>query len=459
MAKSTKIRPLAKLIDQNARPFWVIDPDGRLAFLSGHVGEWLGIDPEDLVGRTCVAGASISDDPLDHLAASLAPPPGFRQRGTASLTVQPVLKGIARADRPSSLETRYVRLGDDADALTLAVGGVFEDQVQDDSVDAAVALRQQLDSWRRHHAQRASEALIGTSRQSARMRTQATIAERVRSHIVIYSPPGCFAESIASSVHQSAQTGEPQATIDGPLMDAELLDASLTTLSHHLANSDTTTATAILRGLEETPVDAQIRLVEWVEQFEDRLRLIALSAPPPKLADDSQDDALVDAQAGESVAPAMADLLCGVSIQLAPLSQRVEDIPLIATAFLDRRRSAGEAVADRISRAALDALVLFPWPDNLRELDQAIRHAARTCRADSIGVEHLPLAVRSYRPNEKVPATKQTLDLDQAVATFEAELIRRTLDAAEGNRAEAARRLNVSRARLLRKLDAIDPQP
>lgn len=455
MAKSTKIRPLAKLIDQNARPFWVIDPDGRLAFLSAAVGDWLGIDPEDLLGRTCVAGASISDEPLDHLAASLSPPPGFATRGTASLSVQPVLKGTTRAERPPSLDTRYVRLGDGAEALTLAVGGSFEDQSVDESIEAAVTLRQQLDSWRRHHAQRAAEALIGTSRLSARMRTQTTIAGRVRSHVIIFSPPGCFAESVASSIHHSLATGEPDTTIDGPLMDAELLDASLGGLAHHLGESDSTTATAILLGLEETPLEAQLRLVEWIERFDDRLRLIALSTPAPKLADPETDSTLIEDELAAGVVPSLADLLCASSISLSSLAQRVEDIPIVATAFLDRRRAAGESTADRISRAALDALLLYPWPDNLRELDQAIRHAARSCRSDSIGVEHLPLAIRSYRPNEEIPLAKQTLDLDQAVASFESELIQRTLDAADGNRAEAARRLNISRARLLRKLDAL----
>ncbi|MEL6107815.1 MAG: helix-turn-helix domain-containing protein [Planctomycetota bacterium] len=456
MAKSTKFRPLAKLIDQNARPLWVIDSGGRLAFLSAAVGEWLGVDPEELLGRTCVAGASIGDDPLDHLAASLSPPPGFATRGTASLSVQPVIKGTTRDERPPSLDTRYVRLGDGAEVLTLAVGGHFQDQIVDEAIDAAVTLRQQLDSWRRHHAQRAAEALIGTSRRSARMRTQTTIAGRVRSHVIIFSPPGCFAESIATSIHHGLETGEPDAKIDGPLMDAELLDASLGALAHHLAESESTTATAILLGLEETPLEAQLRLVEWIERFDDRLRLIALSTPAPNLADPETDSQWIEEEIPGGVAPPLADLLCAVSIRLTALSQRVEDIPLLATAFLDRRRAAGECTVDRISRAALDALLLYPWPDNLRELDQAIRHAARSCRSDSIGVEHLPLAIRSYRPNEEVPLAKQTLDLDQAVASFESELIERTLDAADGNRAEAARRLNISRARLLRKLDARD---
>jgi DNA-binding NtrC family response regulator len=151
----------------------------------------------------------------------------------------------------------------------------------------------------------------------------------------------------------------------------------------------------------------------------------------------------------------LADHLCGLTLRLHPLADRVVDLPMIATAMLDRRRAGGDGLADRFARAALDAMVIYPWPDNFRELDQTIRHAMRSCPGQVIGLEHLPLAIRSYRPNESVPKQQQSIDLDQVVAQFESDLIREALESSEGNRAEAARKLNISRARLLRKLESI----
>ena len=127
MATSTKIRPFSRLIDKATVPFWVIGPDGRLVFLSGSVGRWLKIDPESLVGRLCLAGTSISDDPLDFLAASLAAPPGLSARGTISLVVQPTFPG-ARSGRVEPMDTRFVRMGEPESAITLAIAGVFDDQ-------------------------------------------------------------------------------------------------------------------------------------------------------------------------------------------------------------------------------------------------------------------------------------------------------------------------------------------
>ena len=139
---------------------------------------------------------------------------------------------------------------------------------------------------------------------------------------------------------------------------------------------------------------------------------------------------------------------------MVPLAARAPDIPLIATALLDQLRSRRETSVERINRAALDAMVNYPWPQNFDELSLAIQSAARRSSGPTISVEHLPLAVRSYRSGENPAANQQRrVSLDRAVANFEARLIEEAIEAAAGNRAEAARRLGISRARLLRKLD------
>ncbi|WP_182868740.1 helix-turn-helix domain-containing protein [Rhodopirellula sp. JC639] len=460
MANSTKIRPFSRLIDKAGAPFWVIGPDGCLVFLSAAVGDWLTVEPESLIGRRCVAGSSITDDPLDFLAASLAPPPGFANNGTASLLVQPTFRG-AKARRIAAMDTRFVRLGPADEAVTLAVAGSFNDHLADPVIDAAVVLRRELDRWRRHHESIAQGVLVGSSRTAQRLQKQTRLAGSVRSDLLILSPPGCLAESLAVSLHQSSAAGEPHATIDGPLMDPELLDASLAAAIAHLADSETAKASAIVKDLDQMPLEAQLRLGEHLRQFDPRLRLIAIADHDAEIAGDAAAepnpdlDYALDQSLPVGIAAPLADQLCGLTIRLAPLCDRVADLPMIATAMLDRRRAGGDGVADRFSRAALDAIVIYPWPDNFRELDQAIRHATRACPAQVIGLEHLPLAIRSYRPNETVPKQQQAIDLDQAVAEFEADLIREALETSDGNRAEAARRLNISRARLLRKLESI----
>ena len=153
----------------------------------------------------------------------------------------------------------------------------------------------------------------------------------------------------------------------------------------------------------------------------------------------------------------LAEVLSALTVVIEPLASRVEDVTVLAAALLDDRRAKGDVSCERFSRAALDALVVYPWPRDFDELAEAVDHAAGRGSGAAIGVEHLPLAIRSYRPSESSAAAHATqTPLDDAVARYELRLINAALEAADGNRAEAARQLGISRARLLRKIaDAI----
>ena len=70
---------------------------------------------------------------------------------------------------------------------------------------------------------------------------------------------------------------------------------------------------------------------------------------------------------------------------------------------------------------------------------------------ETIAAEHLPLAIRSYRPDENPRSSP--VSLDDAVERYELRLINEAIEGAGGNRAEAARWLGISRARLLRRID------
>ncbi len=76
-----------------------------------------------------------------------------------------------------------------------------------------------------------------------------------------------------------------------------------------------------------------------------------------------------------------------VAIDLPPLRERKEDIPLLVAHFLEQ--GAGERQVE-VSQAALDALVAHDWPGNVRELRNAIEHALVQCRGAAILPEHLP---------------------------------------------------------------------
>lgn len=461
MTAGTKFRPLARLLDSSTTPLWVIGPDGKLIYLSAGVSLWLGIEPEQLLDRRSVAGSSISDDPLDYIAASMSPPPGFSQRGTASLRIQPPpLDG--RKIEP--LDVRFVRIGEGDEALTIAVAGSFRDQETTPELRDAVAVRRRLDWWRKRHFAIASVATAGVSSAARRLRARLHVAASTRTHIGFFGPEGCGAESIAARIHQESAAGEPIVTVDGSLMDAELLDASVVPLVNQLASSSDACATVLVRGVDTMPSEAGLRLAQLLQSFSGRLRLLAICGASPKILSEPLSDDGTDSILGEDADPGiiteLVDFVSAFTVTVDPLASRVEDIPVMAAALVDAKRAAGEGTVDRISRTALDSLVLYPWPGNFVELDDAIRYAMRTATGQSIAVENLPLAVRSFHVgNATTFSTLPKLSLDESLKRLELRMIQDALQRADGNRAEAARDLGISRARLLRRLDEIGETP
>lgn len=136
-----------------------------------------------------------------------------------------------------------------------------------------------------------------------------------------------------------------------------------------------------------------------------------------------------------------------VPIALPPLRERLGDVLVLAEHFL---RRVGERPLKRLTNTAAQALLAYPWPGNVRELRNAMERAAVLCHGTAIEPEHigLPLA-NATRAVAEIPLDGT---LAKAVVALECTMIRRALAASAGNRAQAARRLGLSRQQLYRKL-------
>ena len=131
-----------------------------------------------------------------------------------------------------------------------------------------------------------------------------------------------------------------------------------------------------------------------------------------------------------------------VPIALPALRDRPADIVPLAEHFL-----ALAGGAKRLSPDAAAALLAHPWPGNVRELRNAMERAAALVRQDLVTSADLAF----LRP-ASTPAGQPEGTLPAAIAQLEAEMIRRALDAAAGNRAEAARKLGITRQLLYDKM-------
>lgn len=136
-----------------------------------------------------------------------------------------------------------------------------------------------------------------------------------------------------------------------------------------------------------------------------------------------------------------------VPIAIPALRERTADIGTLARHFL-AGASASSGRHKQLDAAALDKLRRHAWPGNVRELRNVIERACILTRADVIGAGDIDIGASEITAGPAQPDS----DLPAAVAQLETEMIQRALEACDGNRTEAARRLNINRQLLYTKM-------
>jgi DNA-binding NtrC family response regulator len=138
-----------------------------------------------------------------------------------------------------------------------------------------------------------------------------------------------------------------------------------------------------------------------------------------------------------------------VRIELPPLRERADDIPLLAQHFLAKHRRADSPVAG-FEPEALHALTRHPWPGNVRELENAIESALALASGPRLGVRDFRLG-RARSPGIALAAGPPG-DLPLSLDAYERSAIERALGECGGDAVAAARRLGLGRSTLYRKL-------
>ena len=148
-----------------------------------------------------------------------------------------------------------------------------------------------------------------------------------------------------------------------------------------------------------------------------------------------------------------------MQIELPPLRERIEDVPLLAQHFVQRfRRTTGNRI-EGIDEQALTALMHYTYPGNIRELQNIIERAFIICREPKIGLPALPREVLEVTPPQSQFGANAELDrgvAEQAqldpIHQAERDTILSALHRHGGNRSRAAAELGIHRSTLIRKI-------
>jgi len=143
-----------------------------------------------------------------------------------------------------------------------------------------------------------------------------------------------------------------------------------------------------------------------------------------------------------------------IPIEVPPLRQRPDDIPLLVQHFLDVMHQERGTRVDSISEEALALLCRHDWPGNVRELENLIERLSVLRGEGEIRIEDLPANLRGHKAAPlAAPSVPETgLDFREVVDRFESELIRQALEQTQGNKNRAAQLLGLNRTTLLEKI-------
>jgi len=194
----------------------------------------------------------------------------------------------------------------------------------------------------------------------------------------------------------------------------------------------------LLRALEEE----QIRRVGDTKSIPINVRVIAATAR----------DLSEDVKQG-NFRPELFYRLNVLSIQLPPLRERKEDIPILINHFIEKFSPRFNKQIKGLSKEAIEALLNHDWSGNIRELENAIERAIALSEKEIIPVNGLPPYLREQadtHPGLFIP--QDELSIKKITRQIEEQLIRRALERTGGNRTQSAKLLEISHRALIYKI-------
>ena len=307
------------------------------------------------------------------------------------------------------------------------------------------------------------QQIVGTSRLMEELRQQIAIAAPTNGRVLIQGENGAGKELVARAIHtQSARRDGPFVEVNCAAIPDELIESELfghergaftgavarrrgkfeladggTLFLDEVGDMSLKTQAKVLRVLEEQAFER----VGGKETIRVDVRVLAAS-------NQNLPELIAQGRFRED----LFYRLSVIPLEVPPLRQRAEDIPLLVEHFI--RLFAGEKAKKpkTISVEALAYFLSYEWPGNVRELRNMVERLVIMTPGDVIGPEALPPPLRPRDAVAAVEDTQREKTLKEAREAFERGYILNVLRAVDWNMTRAAERLGIERSHLYRKL-------
>jgi Nif-specific regulatory protein len=309
--------------------------------------------------------------------------------------------------------------------------------------------------------------IVGTSNPMKHVYDQVSQVARSNATVLLRGESGTGKEMIANAIHyNSLRSKRPLIKLNCAALPDTLIEAEL--FGHEkgaFTGADrfkkgrfemAEGGTLFLDEIGDLPLQTQIKLLRVLQEREfERLggtQTIKTNIRLITATNKNLEEAIAKGEFRED----LYYRLNVFTIFLPPLRERKSDILLLAEHFLEKYEREHDKRIRRISTPAIDMLMAYHFPGNVRELENAIERAVLVCDSNVIHSHHLPPTLQTA----EVSGTVTALTLKSAVEAFERGLIQDTLKSTRGNVAKAARQLDSTERILSYKIRnyGIDPR-
>jgi two-component system response regulator PilR (NtrC family) len=356
----------------------------------------------------------------------------------------------------------YVEKNFDVDELLAIVRDALEKK-EIDQQEHAVGIAEGDDA-------RAFGSMVGRSKEMQKVYSLIRKVADTPANVLILGESGTGKELVARAVHEnSSRKNKPFVAINCGGIPENLLESELFGYmkgSFTGAFADRAGLFEVARGgavfldeIAELPVVLQVKLLRVVQEktirrvggSEDiKIDVRIISATNQDL-----EDKVKQGQFRED----LYFRLNVIPIHIPPLRKRREDIPLLVQYFIEKYAKEFGKEVKRISAYALELLLRYPFPGNIRELENIIERSVALESSSLILPENLVIAEDGNGTADMVAAVDFSgggIDLNRELERFEREIIRKALEKAKGSKTKAASLLGVSFPSLRHRIDKLD---
>ncbi|MCP4715757.1 MAG: sigma-54-dependent Fis family transcriptional regulator [Deltaproteobacteria bacterium] len=305
--------------------------------------------------------------------------------------------------------------------------------------------------------------LIGTSPAIQEIFTMIKKVAGFKSSVLITGESGTGKELVARAIHyNSPRKNSTFLAINCGAIPESLLESELfghkkgsftgATQDRKGIFEEADEGTLFLDEIGDIPLNLQVKLLRALQEGE--IRRVGEERP---LAVDVR----VIAATGKNLEKEVAghtfreDLFYRLNVlpvHLPPLRERRDDIELLARHFIKKYNISHNLAINGLRSAALQKLLQYSWPGNIRELENIIERAMILAEHDMLDIDTLPENIVAPVENACDDLPQNTYSIRQACKSIEAQLIRKALQKTHGNKSRAAKLLEISYPALLTKI-------